>query len=207
MQGAQSVTQRCCLVTRGGCTPSGGARSTLRCRSAAAAFQMILHEDQKIFTVKIFPHKEPVFTEITFNTRTADPRTTQTLSQQPAAPWAYPRTLCSGLHSFDLACDLARRRLCSRPHPLWCSGGARSLLHGVISGRRSICISSHAVQWLLPQQLQVSCRQQPCRPLQYNRPQLSHLEWCSCRMVPLQLVLMLPARHSTCVSRSRPCKL
>ena len=30
------------------------------------------------------------FTEITFNTRTADPRTTHPLSQQPVAPWAYP---------------------------------------------------------------------------------------------------------------------
>ena len=30
------------------------------------------------------------FTGITFNTRTADPRTTHTLSQQPVAPWAYP---------------------------------------------------------------------------------------------------------------------
>jgi hypothetical protein len=27
---------------------------------------------------------------ITFNTRTADPRTTHPLSQQPVAPWAYP---------------------------------------------------------------------------------------------------------------------
>ena len=31
-----------------------------------------------------------LFTEITFNTRTADPRTTHPLSQQPVAPWAYP---------------------------------------------------------------------------------------------------------------------
>jgi hypothetical protein len=44
-------------------------------------------------------NENATFTGITFNTRTADPRTTHTLSQQPVAPWAYPRTLCSGAPS------------------------------------------------------------------------------------------------------------
>jgi len=34
-----------------------------------------------------------LFTGITFNTRTADPPTTHTPSQQPVAPWAYPFTV------------------------------------------------------------------------------------------------------------------
>ena len=42
----------------------------------------------------------------------SDPRTTHTLSQQPVAPWAYPRTLCSGGPSrASRSQPRARRRL------------------------------------------------------------------------------------------------
>ena len=51
-----------------------------------------------------------LFTGITFNTRTADPRTTHTLSQQPVAPWAMKKNNQCGRN-----CRTWRRRALTRP--------------------------------------------------------------------------------------------
>ena len=118
MQGAQSVTQRCCLVTRGGCTPSGGARSTLLCRSAAAAFQMILAvkgvcrswvrcprvksyfcEDQKIFTAltsRVISLVVGFALGHTLSGAVAARARCYTVSSVAAAQYAFHRTPCNG---------------------------------------------------------------------------------------------------------------